>query len=85
MPQRGLDERALQRAEDLLAEAAKLDPDYANTWVLYGHLAYLDWDFSAQHRMLERARAIGTSNPWMHINLGDTLWAMAYSSANGLP
>ncbi|MEP6634396.1 MAG: hypothetical protein ABJA62_09330, partial [Luteimonas sp.] len=76
IPSSELDRKTLEPAESLLAEAVKLNPNYADTWVLYGHLAYLKFDFMRSRTMLERAKALGTSNPWLHINLGDTLWAM---------
>jgi tetratricopeptide (TPR) repeat protein len=72
-----VDPASVQDAERLLDQALALDPHRTGTLILCGHVAYLKHDFSRSVELLEQAKAIGTDDPWLRINLGDALWAMA--------
>jgi tetratricopeptide (TPR) repeat protein len=73
-----IDPTSLQAAERLLDQALTLDPQRAETLMLRGHVAYLKRQYRHSVELLEQAKAIGTDNPWLQINLGDALWASAY-------
>jgi tetratricopeptide (TPR) repeat protein len=73
-----IDHASLQAAERLLDQALTLDPHRAETLMLSGHVAYLKRQYRHSVELLEQAKAIGTDNPWLRINLGDALWALAY-------
>jgi len=77
-----IDPTSLQAAERLLDQALTLDPHRAEALMLRGHVAYLKYEFKHSVELLEQAKAIGTDNPWLRINLGDALWAMAYMPPN---
>jgi tetratricopeptide (TPR) repeat protein len=65
----------LDDAQSWMDHAIALEPRRADTLVLAGHLAYLQRQFPKGIVYLERARQIGTSNPWLALNLSDVLWA----------
>jgi len=67
----------LDDAQGWMDIALGLGPRRADTLVLAGHLAYLKRDYPKSIAMLEDARKIGTSNPWLRMNLADVLWASA--------
>ena len=72
-------ERELQRALDV-------QPDSADAYILLGHVHFLGYRPKEALEALEKAEAIGTSNPWLHLNWADALmdlkrWAEAESRA----
>ena len=77
-----IDPVSLQLAQRWLDQALELDAGRAETLMLSGHVAYLKMDFKRSVELLERAKAIGTDSPWLPINLGDALWAMAVLQSN---
>ncbi len=69
----------LADAQGWMDRAIALDPKRADTLVLAGHLAYLQNQFAQSIAFLEQARQIGTTNPWLRLNLADALWALGRS------
>jgi tetratricopeptide (TPR) repeat protein len=63
-----------EEARRWLEQAHALNPRRADTLVLEGYLAYLNKDYDRGISLLEQARKIGTTNPWLGVNLADTLW-----------
>lgn len=76
---RPMDRTYLDDAQSWMNQAIALAPGRADTLVLAGHLAYLKHDFDKSISLLEQARSIGTNNPWLELNLADTLWAYGQS------
>jgi tetratricopeptide (TPR) repeat protein len=70
-----IDPEYLEDAQSWIDGAIALDPGRADTLVLAGHVAYLAREYSKSISLLERARRIGTANPWLGLNLADALWA----------
>jgi len=73
-----IDSVSLQAAEQLLERVRKIDPNRGETLMLLGHVAYLKRNFQQALELLNQARAAGADSPWLPVNLGDVLWAMAY-------
>ncbi len=65
----------LEDAQSWMDLAIALDPGRADTLVLAGHVAYLKCQYPRSIALLEQAARIGTSNPWLRLNLSDALWA----------
>jgi tetratricopeptide (TPR) repeat protein len=66
---------ALDDAKSWIDLAIALEPKRADTLVLAGHLSYLMNRNPEAIDYLEEARRIGTTNPWLPLNLADALWA----------
>ena len=66
-------------AQGWLDQAHKLDPRRTDTLVLEGHLAYLNGEYDRSIQLLEQAREIGTTNPWLRIDLGNAYFARGLS------
>jgi len=64
----GFDRTHLQAAEAALNRAIEIDPNYADAFVLFGHLYYLMGRTEEAKHALTKAEAIGTENPWLHLN-----------------
>jgi hypothetical protein len=75
-----LDPATLEDAQSWMDRAIALKSDRADTLVLAGHLAYLKSEFAKSLTLLEQAQRIGTANPWLRLNMADTLWALAQGS-----
>ncbi|HEY2346800.1 MAG TPA: ankyrin repeat domain-containing protein [Xanthomonadaceae bacterium] len=67
---------AAGRAGRLLAAAQKIDPDNANVLVLLGKLREDIHHYPEAIAALDRAKALGTPNPWLYINYATTDAAM---------
>lgn len=74
-----VDPEFLEDAQGWMDRAIALQPRRADTLVLAGHLAYLKYQFPESIALLEQARGIGTTNPWLPLNLADALWALGRS------
>jgi tetratricopeptide (TPR) repeat protein len=72
------DRASLQATQQLLEQARKLEPKRGLTLMLLGHVAYLQGNYQQAVDLLNQARAVGTDSPWLAVNLGDALWALAY-------
>jgi Tfp pilus assembly protein PilF len=70
---------ALAAAERSLNEALRIDPNYAEAYVLAGHLYYLQNRFPDAKDALNKARKIGTTDPWLEYNA-----AMIYKAEGDL-
>lgn len=64
---------SLESAESALNAALSVDPEYADAYVLFGHLYRLMDRHDDAVAALERADAIGTDNPWLQLNWADLL------------
>lgn len=58
-----------------LNEALRLNPRFAEAYVLTGHLLYLQKRYPQALDALAKAREIGTSDPWLQINTASVLMA----------
>ncbi len=63
----------LSSAETTILEAIRLEPNYADAYVLLGHLYTLRKDYPRAEKFLKIAEKIGTSLPWLHLNFADLL------------
>lgn len=71
--------------ENILVKAMKLDPDYADTYVLMGNLYNHKNDFIAATLYLDRAKKMGTKNPWLYYNYADIYYLQRdYAAADKL-
>jgi tetratricopeptide (TPR) repeat protein len=73
-----LDRREVLLAKAFITEALSLasaDPDVV---MIAGHTAYLAGELQQAVDLLEKARALGGQSPWLHVNLGDALYAVAF-------
>lgn len=66
---------SLAAAERSLNEALRLNPKYAEAYVLAGHLYFLRDELPQAMDALAKARAIGTSDPWLPLNTADIMIA----------
>ena len=67
----------MDKTKAALDQALKLDPDRADTLVLYGYVAMQRREYSDALKMLRHADKIGTDNPWLYVNWADTLMEIA--------
>lgn len=67
---------SLAAAERSLNEAIRLNPTYAEAYVLRGHLYYLQNRLTDAMNALTKAKEIGTEDPWLHLNSADVLMAL---------
>jgi len=72
-----LDRASLTAAQQYIDKALSLDPNSADGLMIAGHIAYLQMQFQHGVDLLERASRAGGTSPWLHVNLGDALWALA--------
>jgi hypothetical protein len=72
-----IDAASLEKAQRYIDQAIALDATRADALMISGHIAYLQQRFQQSTELLEKARAMGGTSPWLHINLGDALWATA--------
>ncbi len=77
---------ALRNAERELRSALDVQPDSADAYILLGHVHFLGYRPKEALEALEKAEAIGTGNPWLHLNWADALmdlkrWSEAESRA----
>jgi tetratricopeptide (TPR) repeat protein len=71
-----LDGASLKAAQQYIDEALALDPHSADTLMIAGHIAYLQRQFQHSVELLENAAKAGGTSPWLHVNLGDVVWAL---------
>jgi len=67
----------LETARRYVDQAIALDPKRADAVMILGQISYLQWRFQESIQLLEKAVAMGGKSPWLHVNLGDALWAQA--------
>jgi tetratricopeptide (TPR) repeat protein len=72
-----IDAASLESAQRYIDQAIALDANRADALMISGHIAYLQRRFPQSTELLEKAKAMGGTNPWLHVNLGDALWAIA--------
>jgi tetratricopeptide (TPR) repeat protein len=66
---------SLAAAERSLNEALRIDPKYAEAYVLEGHLYFLQNRLADAASALAKAQEIGTTDPWLQLNTADVLIA----------
>ena len=66
---------SLAAAERSLKEALRLNPQYAEAYVLQGYLYYLQNRLTDAMQALAKAKAIGTADPWLQLNTAAVLIA----------
>lgn len=64
---------SLEAADSVLRKAIEIDPDYAEAFVLRGHLYRMMNRHQDAVRALEMAGKIGTDDPWLQSNWADLL------------
>ncbi len=64
---------SLENAEAVLRQAIDIDPDYADAYVLFGHLYRLMDRRKDAKEALVKAEKLGTDLPWLHLNWADLL------------
>jgi hypothetical protein len=67
----------LETARRYVDQAIALDPKRADAVMILGQISYLQWRFQESIQLLDKAVAMGGKSPWLHVNLGDALWAQA--------
>lgn len=70
---RRVDPAALAAAEKSLNEALRLNPKDAQAYVLAGHLYFLQGRADDAMNALNKAKSIGTDDPWLALNTADIL------------
>ena len=70
---RNFEPGTLEAAEASLQTAWELDPYYAAAYVLAGHLYTLQGNFDAAKEALDKAEALGSTDPWLYLNRADVL------------
>ncbi len=64
---------SLESSEKLILASIEIEPNYADSYVLLGHLYKLMNQFDKAETALTKAEQIGTNSPWLHINWADLL------------
>lgn len=64
---------SLESADNFLQKAININPDYAEAFVLQGHLYRLMMRHKDGLSALEKAEKLGTNDPWLHSNWADIL------------
>jgi Tfp pilus assembly protein PilF len=65
----------LEGAEKILKDALRLNPNYAEGYVLLGHLNFQERRLDDARVALSKAQSLGTDDPWLHLNWADVLIA----------
>lgn len=58
----------LELCEGILLKALKINPKFADGYVLLGHVYMQEKKFDQALAALQKAQALGTNNPWLHVN-----------------
>jgi tetratricopeptide (TPR) repeat protein len=61
----------LESAESTLKEALAIDPNYAEAYVLLGHVYQQGEKVQEAAAALRKAEELGTEDPWLHLNWAD--------------
>lgn len=69
--------QGLQEARRLIQVALEIDPNYANSYILYGYVLAVDHKTDEAIKAFKRAQKIGTNNLWLYYN-----WGLALQNAN---
>ncbi len=64
---------ALGSAEAAILESIRIEPEYADAFVLLGHLYTKNKSYEKAENSLKKAGIIGTKLPWFHLNYADLL------------
>jgi Tfp pilus assembly protein PilF len=64
---------SLENAEKAIKKAVEIDPDFAEAYVLFGHLYRLMLRPQEAIAALKKAEKLTTSDPWLHNNWADLL------------
>lgn len=72
---------SLEAADSAINKALEIQPDYAEAFVLRGHLYRLMGRHQDAKTALEKAEKLGTADPWLQNNLADLLLDEGNSAA----
>ena len=64
---------SLNPAEKSILKSIEIEPDYADSYVLLGHLYTIMKRYKNAESALVKAESIGTNIPWLHLNWADLL------------
>ncbi|MBF0550416.1 MAG: ankyrin repeat domain-containing protein [Deltaproteobacteria bacterium] len=64
---------SLESAESTLKKALSIKPDYAEGYILLGHVYTKQLKFKLAREALTKAESIGTNDPWLHMNWAELL------------
>lgn len=65
----------LERAETILKNALRINPNYAEGYVVLGHVYTEKSRLNEAREALIKAESIGTDDPWLHLNWAAVHWA----------
>jgi len=68
-----VDPNALKAAEKSLKTAITLNPNFAEAYILFGHLYFLQQRYDEAKAALTAADKLGSTDPWLHNNWADVL------------
>ena len=63
----------LRRSESVILKSIQIEPNYADAYVLLGHLYTQMGRYDEAKAALEKGEKIGTVSPWLHLNWADLL------------
>lgn len=66
-------EDSLNPSEASILKSLEIEPEYADSYVLLGHLYTKMKRYDEAHKALIKAEEIGTRTPWLQLNLADLL------------
>jgi tetratricopeptide (TPR) repeat protein len=69
----------LEQAEVTLRNALRINPNFAEAYILLGHVYTQKERLKEAREALAKAEAIGTDDPWLHLN-----WAAVHTAAGEL-
>ena len=64
---------ALKNAENTLLKAVEINPDFDGSYVMLGYVYELMNDIGKAIKMLDKADALNSSDPWLHLNYA-SIW-----------
>lgn len=65
----------LERAEASIRDAIRINPGFAEGYVLLGHIQFEQTKLDDAAKSLAQAESLGTDDPWLHLN-----WAALYDA-----
>lgn len=68
-----VDPQSLARSEAVILKAIEIEPDYADAYVLLGHLYTNMRRYADASAALTKGEKIGTASPWLQLNWADLL------------
>jgi tetratricopeptide (TPR) repeat protein len=66
----------LNKAEEALKKAKKIDPSYADIYIVLGYVYFLKDNYTEALETLDQATKLKSTSPWLHSNYGDVYQRM---------